>query len=99
MKRLTLATPIMLVAWMGIAPAPARSAEGQGVEPASPAPDEKVLLYPLRGILDAAAIDRFQREIKAWCGREPGIRWIILELESPGTANGVVGPAADAAKF
>src|SRR5688572_25232027 len=98
MKRLTLAIPVLLGAGIGVPPPRPLAAERQAVGPA-PAPEEKALLSTRKGVLDRAALDRFQSEIREWIRREEKVGYLILTIDSPGTVKGQFGPAADAARF
>ena len=60
---------------------------------------EKLLIYPVLGILDGEAVGKIRQEIDGHLRAAPDIRTILLELDSPGTSNGDLAPAAEAARY
>jgi len=68
-------------------------------EPAQPGANDKLLIYPLRGVLDGPLAEALKKDVEGWLQREPDIRALVLEIDSPGTLNGRLAPASEAASF
>ncbi len=60
---------------------------------------DKLLVYELNGILDADQAERVHRDIADWRRREPEIRTILIDIDSPGTKQGKLEPARELAEF
>jgi membrane-bound ClpP family serine protease len=60
---------------------------------------EKVLLYPIRGVLTEDVASKVREDIRDWLDREPDIHTLFLEIDSAGTEKGRLGPAEETARF
>ena len=60
---------------------------------------EWVLFYPIRGVLTRSLASSIREEIEGELKKQPGIRTIVLEIDSPGTERGRLEPAEETVAY
>jgi membrane-bound serine protease (ClpP class) len=83
--------------WLLLGAALGQNGPGGGRE--EPGGPEKLLRYPIRGVLDQAQVEKLRAEIGRRLQEWPETHSIVLELSSAGSHNGEIAPALQACEF
>src|SRR5262245_33112976 len=73
--------------------------EGTAQDAERPPSRDKLLVQHVRGVFDAGQCEALIHDISGYLDGDRDIKWIIREIDSPGTAEGRIEPAEQAAKF